>query len=57
MISLICKMLKTNKQTNRKPELIENRNWWLPEVRDGRVGKMGEGGQKGQTPSYKMNKS
>ena len=29
----------------------------VPEVGNGRVGKMGEGGQKVQTSSYNMNKS
>ena len=30
---------------------------WLPEVGGGRWGKMGEGGQKVQTSSYKISKS
>ena len=37
---------------------IQRTNWWLPEATRGRVGgEMGEGGQKVQTSSYKINKS
>ena len=48
MISLICEILKTNKQ-------IQRTDCWLLEV--GVVGKMGEGSQKVQPSSYKINKS
>ena len=48
-ISLICGILK------RKPELIETESR-LVVAKGKTVWKMGEGGQRGQTSSYKMNK-
>ena len=61
MISLICgiknknQKQKTTKQ--RKPSsYIQNTDRWLPEARWG-VAEMGEGSQKVQTSSYKINKS
>ena len=42
----------------KKKQTCRNRaDWWQPEVGGREVGEMGEGGQKVQISSYKMNKS
>ena len=49
--------MESKRKTNRKSKLIDTENR-LVAARDGvGVGKMGEGNQKVQTSSYKLNKS
>ena len=48
---------KTNQNKTEPNPQIQTTDWWLPEGRGVGVGKMGEGGQKVQTSSYKINKS
>ena len=46
-----------NLKKNKTSSWIQRTDWWLPEVGGSEGGKMGEGGQKVQTSSYKINKS
>lgn len=47
-----------NQKNKQNKTQIQIMRWWYPEERGGlRMGKLGEGDQKAQTSSYKINNS
>jgi len=51
----ICSHLCVESKIKKPNKLTETIDWYLPEVEGGQWGEMGEGGQKVQISSYKIN--